>query len=312
MGVIPDVVALVLFTVVGVLMVRYGDRRTRRMALAWPPPAQDRFDPVTLTGERLGYLSGRDFRAIEAAMARLRVGGAVTYQWSTNTLVPTGRRLPSGERTALSTAVLSAVSNETPIAELGRHPDVQRAVREFGADLDHTWKGTDVPPRYFVSAGLPVAALSVAALAWAVLVPPFRAATDVPLVLLAIAGLVAGAVVGSRPVPMETVRERTLRRARERHTHLDPGMNPALSTYGPAAAAVAVGLFGLSAMVATDLPLSSVSVREQTVAAAEALAATMDDDEDDRPLYGCGGFEAAGGGGSGGGVGGVGGGGCGI
>ncbi|GAA0919511.1 hypothetical protein GCM10009557_90540 [Virgisporangium ochraceum] len=300
MGVVRDVIVLVLVAAVGVLLIKHGNRRTRRMALAWPPPGQDRFDPATLTGEQLGYLSDRGNGAIEAAVARLRVGGAVTYRWSDNTLAPTGRGLPDGSATPLSTAVLSAASEQPPIGGLGRHPAVRDAVRDLGGDLDDTWKRTDVPPRHFVSCGIPVLLLSAATLAWAVLVPPFRAVTDVPLILLAVVGLVAGAVVGSQPVPMETIRLRTLRRARERNTHLDPGMNPALRTYGPAAAAVAVGLFGLSAMVDTDLPLSSVSVRDQTAEADAALAAATYDDEDGRPIYGCGGFDAAGGGGGGG------------
>ncbi|GAA1035628.1 hypothetical protein GCM10009557_43960 [Virgisporangium ochraceum] len=43
-----------------------------------------------------------------------------------------------------------------------------------------------------------------------------------------------------------------LTRIKERNGHLDPAMNPALRTYGPAVSAVAVGLFGLGVLSSVD------------------------------------------------------------
>src|ERR1044071_8833259 len=125
MGVVPDVVVLAVFVASGVLLIRYGNRRAQRIAHAWPPARQDRYDPAGLSGEHLGYLSGRGPRAIEAAVAPLRLGGALPFRESTNTFEATGRRLPVEERTALSTAVLSAVPKQTPIGELDRDPKVE-------------------------------------------------------------------------------------------------------------------------------------------------------------------------------------------
>jgi hypothetical protein len=91
-NVVSDVVFLILFIVIGFFLVTRRSDVDDRLA-TWPPPEHDRIDGSTLTGEELGYLQAGDRRSVEAAIARPRVAGAVTYGPGTRNLVPTGLRV---------------------------------------------------------------------------------------------------------------------------------------------------------------------------------------------------------------------------
>src|SRR5688572_30188022 len=98
MGILPDVVAIVLVVVLGLNLMEWAENRNRRTAAVWPPPDAD----LSLIGEELGYLAGGDVRAVEAAIGRLRVAGAVKYQALTDSsagsptfsLAATGQPVP--------------------------------------------------------------------------------------------------------------------------------------------------------------------------------------------------------------------------
>jgi uncharacterized protein (TIGR04222 family) len=258
MNVVPDVVSLILFPILGLVLLAWSVGRAERIAAAWPPADRVRlFDATGRPGEEIGCVVGGKARAVAAAVARLRVAGVVTYDADAEALVPTGRDLPPNSH-PLAAAVLAAVTGKTPVDALHGHPRVAAELRDLDHHVRSVWSAHDVPPRHFVSAGLPVVAFGVAGVAWA-LVPPFRWYTDVPLVLMALFAVLVGVVHCNRPDGMETVATRELRRVREANAHLDPGMRPALLTYGPAAAALAVGLYDLSVLGSTDPALAALS-----------------------------------------------------
>lgn len=258
MDVVPDVVFLILFPVLALVLLYRGIGRSERIAAAWPPDDRVRiFDATGRPGEEIGYLTGGKRRAVEAAVARLRVADVVTYDRDADALVPTGRELPARSH-PLAAAVFSAAPHQIPVATLYHHRRVAGELRELEYRVRGVWHGHDVPRRHFVSAGLPLVAFGLAGLVW-VFVPPFRWFTDLPLFLLALAAVVLGLTLCARPDGMESVATRELRRVKEANAHLDPGMRPALLTYGPAAAALAVGLYGLPVLGSTDPGLAALS-----------------------------------------------------
>ncbi|GIJ58971.1 TIGR04222 domain-containing membrane protein [Virgisporangium aurantiacum] len=277
MGVTLDLVVLVLFPLIGIAVVAWvADLSDRRVA-AWPPPERDWADPDLLTGEQLGLLANGETRAVEAAVARLRVAGAVRYDPAAVALVPTGEPLP--EATDLSTAVLIAAADRVPVAELRAEPGVQAALAELRDGLGDAWYKVDMPPRHFVVVGLPVIGYGLAGLGWA-LIAPFRWYTDVPMYLMAGIAIILGLAGLVRPDTVPLPAARAVDRARKRHDDLHPRRKPALTTYGPAAAATAVGLFGLGALQSVDPGLAVLSFRSD-------VEPEEDDDPDDRFVVGC-------------------------
>jgi uncharacterized protein (TIGR04222 family) len=308
-----DLAFLVVFSVIGFTLATLGSRRTRRLAAAWPPPGKD-FDESNITGEELGLLSGGfvdgEVRAIEAAVARLHVVGLLTYDTARRALVaPHGAAAHDG--TALSAAVLAAVADGVPMDVLTRDARVRAALRGLFASLGRRalpaggkWYESGLPPGYFTGSGWPALLFGLAGFVW-VLIPPHRWYTIVPTVVVALVLCGWAAHIGEDRKDLPTMGRRAFDRVKARNTHLDPAMNPALATYGPAAAALAVGLFGMAALSATDPALAALPFAAMAPVPSTASSTSRTDMTDGAPDldtgFGCGGGDSCGGGSCGGG-----------
>lgn len=279
MVLVADLAFVILFLAGGLALVVHLMDRVTEAAGRLPPESVERFS-ADRPGEELGFLDGGGLRAVAAAVARLRVAGAVTVAVDPRTtkLAATGKPAPDG--TALSAAVLAAAAEQPDGIELTAVKDDARVMavlddleREFGPE----WRTPDVPPRQFRAAGVPLLALGAIGLAWAAF-PPFRWFTDTPLVFLAFFAAVAGVDISREVHTVEPPARRVITTAKRRNGHLAPSENPALLTYGPAAAALAVGLHGIWVMRSTDESLAYASFQELPV----------DDDDDEGFTAGCG------------------------
>jgi hypothetical protein len=142
--------------------------------------------------------------------------------------------------------------------------------------LDDGWL---VPDRRQVS--VVFCAMTLGYLAGAGFIGAVVAHGDEPVGRLALQALAAVALavpIGARSDRYRSV-HRELRRLRGTAAHLRPAARPALRTYGPASAALAVGLFGAAAMTSADPGFATV-----------AAAVEVDDPEaGDGTAGGCGG-----------------------
>ncbi len=126
----------------------------------------------------------------------------------------------------------------------------------------------------------------------------------VGFLVVALVGVAALALVQLLHAPRRTrAGDRLLARLRDENTAISPGMRPDWVAHGPAAAAMGVGLFGASALWASD-PALAEELELQRAAAAGGGTAPVGS-------YGGGDSGAGARGGGGGGCGGGGGGGCG-
>jgi uncharacterized protein (TIGR04222 family) len=261
-----DLAFLVVFSVIGFTLLFVGNRRVKRLSAARPAPEED-FDESDITGEELGLLDGAfttgETRAIEAAVARLRVAGLLTYDTARGTLVAR-RGAATHDGTPLSAAVLAAVADGVPKDVLTRDARVRAALRGLFANLGlrslrarGNWYQTGLPAGHFHGAGWPAFLFSLVGFAW-VFVPPHRWSTNVPTVAVALVLAGWSAHLSDDRKNLPTIGRRAFDRVKERNAHLDPAMSPALATYGPAAAALAVGLFGMAALRATDPALAAL------------------------------------------------------
>jgi hypothetical protein len=256
---VSDVVFLILYVVIGYAVARVCLWAAYRRADAWPPAGLERFEATNLVGEEIGYMAGIKIRAIQAAVARLRVAEAVTYDPDTTLLFPTGASVPGS--TDLSTAVLAAAAGGAPIGRVANDTRVEAAPADIHVRLHRVQPSDQMPPPwYFLRAGLPLVVLVVIGVGWA-LIPPLRWYTDIALTVAAIVVAVWSGQLRSWACALPSIGlwPRVLRRVEERNGHLHPRMSPTLTTYGPAAA-VAVGLFGTEVLRSVDPALAVLSV----------------------------------------------------
>jgi uncharacterized protein (TIGR04222 family) len=259
MALAADIVFLVLYPVLGLVFLGVA----AHLVTTWPTPGRDWLDGVDFTGEEIGELANGPVRSVEAAVARLRVSGALAYDPARRKLVCTSRR---DDVTPLSAAVLDAVADGTAAAAIVDAPGVKAALDRQRSHLEQlrgehcaaaTWRHSDLPRGRRAAAICPPVTFAVVGLAWAA-VGPYRWFTDVPLGLLAIVvGVLGVLLAGSLP----TITDRAVDRLQTGNGHLHPDMHPALATYGPADAALAVGLHGMTVLESTDRALAGVSLR---------------------------------------------------
>jgi hypothetical protein len=260
-----DIVLLVLYPVLGLVFLSLGLvflSLAAHLVTTWPPPGRDWLDGVDFTGEEIGELVNGPVRSVEAAVARLRICGALAYDQARGKLVRTSRH--DDDVTPLSAAVLDAVTDGTAADAIVDDPRVKAALDGQRNHLEQlrrehcaaaTWLHSDLPRGRKAAAIWPPVTLAVVGLAWAV-VGPYRWFTDVPLGLLAVVVGVLGALSA---VAVPTITDRAVDRLKTGNGHLDPDLHPALATYGPADAALAVGLHGMTVLESTDKALAAVS-----------------------------------------------------
>ncbi|HWH02038.1 MAG TPA: TIGR04222 domain-containing membrane protein [Pilimelia sp.] len=263
--------------------------------------------------QQAAYLVGGDQRAAYAALAALRVAGAVGVG-PDGALQQTGP-LPAGA-TALDQAVHHAAGNQARARALTSDMFVRQALDQHRDHLER--------------AGLlPTGAQRVPARLWPLLMLALLAiglarvlsglANDRPVGYLVLAMLVLAVVTVVMLVraPRRTAAsDRVLATLRQRHRHLAPAYRPSYTTYGAAGAAMGVALFGTDALWAMDPAFAAEADVGQHTAGGQAGGASGSHVTDGGGRGSDGGVDSGsggfcGGGGGGGGSGGGCGGGCG-
>jgi uncharacterized protein (TIGR04222 family) len=254
----------------------------------------DGLNADTLDGEEVGYLLGEHERAVAAALAGLRAAGSIRIEQ--HGCLTRGEGPPPKGRIAgeiLRTVTLPVTSAGIAVRTAYDHGWVQAAVVDVRDRLvDRGWLIDRRARRRIAACGLPLIVLAtVGFVAAAVSTASGEPAGD------ALAGAVGASIGGLYlafliPDRYERV-EAELGRLRAAQDHLRPEHAPALVTYGPAAAALAVGLFGTSALLHLD----------PNLAATAAGPAAPDGKSKNGAGSGCGGCGGGGCGGCGGGCG---------
>jgi len=225
----------------------------RRRLEREPPPPETTLDASAFDGEEIGVIVEGDSRAVAAAVARLRVSGALFLDEDGTTLVTRGEPPPDAGR--LAEEVFRVVGTGTTIHYVRQNPSVQAAVAGVRRRTrDAGFVNHERRRRNLAAVARPLWQLAVVGVAGCV-VELSIGAPIWPLALATIAVLVAASRVRIGSF-LSTPTEDALQRIELANRHLAPAARPALITYGPAAAAVAVGLFGAGALAATDGPLA--------------------------------------------------------
>jgi uncharacterized protein (TIGR04222 family) len=258
----------------------------------------------------VAYLSGGPQLAIATALAALRADGAVISAGRGTVRALEAQRTM---RTPLDDAVYDAIrqGRATSVRALRSDQPVRYALDQLHDGLVH--KGLALS-----SAGLTRLRLAAIPLVAVVVVGLVRLAAglmnDKPVVFLigalAIAGVMAVNLI--RKVPRTTkAGDSAVRHARRRYSHLSPASSPAWQTYGPAGAALGVGLFGLPALSSLDPAFAEEAQLGQNLGLSGGGSSGWSSSSSSGGSSCSGGSSGGGGGSSCGGGGGGGGGGCG-
>ncbi|MFD0744577.1 TIGR04222 domain-containing membrane protein [Phytohabitans flavus] len=270
----------------------------RYRALAGPT----QFNAKTLASSEVAYLQGGPDLAVYSALAALRCADAVGVSTERQLLV-TGE--PARRATRLARAVYDAAGRSALPGSLRADAGVAKELARIGDRLERAGLLPDGQTR----AALTTARyLLTAVLVLGVLRLLSGIANEKPLVflLLTVLALAATIVVLWRWRPRRTrAGVRALEELRDDHEHLDPAENPSWRLYGPAAAGLAVGLYGSNALWVADPAFAAEAAVRKDLATAPATGSSSS----------CGSGSSGGScgsdGGGGGGGGGCGGGGCG-
>lgn len=284
---------LVSYVVIAVV-VWVATTRARR-TLADPRPSKPVGD---LSGHPhdVAFLNGGADLAVTSALSAMHLRGTIAPQRGNVQAV--GRLDPGAD--ALERAIHFTTGTAVARRRLPFHGPVATALKDV--------------ERRLVAAGLLISPeqrsailrtgfwmVGVAALGLVRLLAGTASGKPAGLLLVALVGVVVVALVQLGRAPRRTrFGDRTLRELAQQHHTLSPGMRPDWALYGPAAAALGVGIFGVGALWASDPAFAD----ELAVQKASAAGSTTDGG-------GCGSGGDSGGGSSCGGGGGCGGGGCG-
>lgn len=223
--------------------------------------------------EHVAYLTGGPVQAVYAAVAALRSTGSVR---AAGGLIYASGPVPHGGG-ELAAAVHQAAHGGRVIGGLPAHPAVRAALGRTGDRLRR--EGALLSPRRRWAMGLTTVPLFVLAVYGGARFGLNLPTDDVPeasavvlcvlTLICALAALVTGIVVAARAQIRNRGANRLVDDLRRRHAVLSPRNNPSLATNGPAAATLAVGLFGTAALWTADPAFArDADVAEQRVTAA--------------------------------------------
>lgn len=252
-----------------------------------------------LTAEQAAYLQGGEKLAVWAAVARLRAAEAVAVT-PRRTLTAVGRP-PSP--TPLEWAVHEAAARGVRPRDLPLRPEVAGALRRLRDDLERT--GLAVPEEARARARVvPAVLLGLLGLGVVRLFAGLANGRPVLLLLAVLLVLTPVTLVLLLRVPRQgPAAKAALDALRGQHHHLAPINQPAYATYGAAALAMGVALYGTAALWQADPAFAEeADVEEQYAAAGGGYYASSPDGGASGSSGGDGG-----GGGCGGGCGGCGG-----
>jgi uncharacterized protein (TIGR04222 family) len=208
------------------------------------------------TPEHVAYLTGGPLQAVYAGVAALRSTGSVQ---AANGRIFASGPLPPGAG-AIAAVVHHAAQVGMPVAALSTHPAVRAELHRAGDRLRS--QGVLLSPGRRWAMGLATVPLFVMALFGAARLAlnlptderpePVAIVLIVLTVILAMFALFTGIVVAARAQIRTRGATRLVRDLRRRYAFLAPRHNPSLTGNGPAAATLAVGLFGTAALWAAD------------------------------------------------------------
>ncbi|MFC6886349.1 TIGR04222 domain-containing membrane protein [Actinomadura yumaensis] len=225
---------------------------TRRLCAPGRDPARD------LHPYEVAYLLGEGRRAVAAALTLLRAEGAIEAYDKGKIRVTGSRRDPG---TPLDDAVHRALASggASSPGDVADSPQVKTALDELRQGLSR--EGLLLSPADHARrrlASLPFAAV------WLVAVARLVAAVrgDKPMGFLIAALIVTSLFLLYLMVDPEgrtRAGDRVAAGFRERYAHLDPARQPAWTTYGGAATALGVAVFGATALASFDPAFAETS-----------------------------------------------------
>ena len=252
-------------------------------------------DVDRLSPQQVAYLNGRERQAIYTALGGLRAAGAID-SGPDRTLAQTGP-LPSGV-TPLDTAVYSAAGRRIRVRDLGSDPWVTAAVDQLRERLENAGLARTAAQRrtarLWAIAGTTLVGIGIARLV-AGIGNGKPVGFLVPSVVLAVFVTIAMLVTPSGTATRAATRG--MAELRRRHQYLSPGQSPSYATYGAAAAAMGVALYGAASLYDMD-PVFAAGADTVRAKAANGWAGA---DGGGTSCGGGGGTSCGGGGGCGGG-----------
>lgn len=260
--------------------------------------ADSRASGTTPTGPHdLAYLNGGADLAVTSALAAMHLTGTVAP--SKGLIHAVGRPAPGAD--ALERAVHFTTGSPVTRARLPLHRSVRTALDAMDERLvAHGLLLSDVQRGRIRAVGWWMVA--VAGLGLVRLLAGVAEGRPVGFLLVALLAVSVVALVQLLRAPRRTrAGDRLLARLRDEHHELDPAQRPDWVAHGPAAAALGIGIFGVSAVWASDPVLAEELAVQKATAGGDGGSS----------FVGGGGDSGGGGGDGGGGGGGCGGGGCG-
>jgi uncharacterized protein (TIGR04222 family) len=202
------------------------------------------------TPEHVAYLTGGPQQAVYAAVAALRSTGSV--QAANGLVYATGPAPAGGD--VLAAAVHHAARPGAPVTGLPAHPAVHAELSRAGDQLRAQGSLLSSGRRWAMGlAAVPlfvVALFGGARLAWNL--PTDDIGPAVLTAICALLAMVTSIVLASRKQIRTRGANRLIRDLRRRYAALAPRHNPSLAGNGPAAATLAVGLFGTAVLWTAD------------------------------------------------------------
>ncbi|GLI01857.1 TIGR04222 domain-containing membrane protein [Phytohabitans aurantiacus] len=217
-----------------------------------------------LTAEQVAYLQGGDKLAMWAAVGRLRSVESITVT-ARGKLATTGTPPPSP--TPLEWAVHQAASQGARPRELPVQPEVASALHRLRDELERT--GLALPEEARTRARVvPVVMLGLLALGVVRLFAGLANDRPVLLLVAVLAVLTPVTLVLLRVPRTGKAAAAALEHLRVRHKHLAPINQPAYATYGAAALAMGVALYGTATLWHADPAFAQEAEIEEQYAAA--------------------------------------------
>lgn len=236
---------LVAYIVIATAVWVAGARARRILA---DPPAKGPAGDISTRPHDVAYLNGGSELAVYSAVGAMHLRG--TLATSRGTVQAVGRLDPGADD--LERAVHFTTASPVHARRLPLHGPVMTALaaidqRLVGAGLllSTEQRGRIRQVGFWMGA--------VAGLGLVRMLAGIAGAKPVGLLVAALLGVTVVAVVQLATAPRRTRHgDRTLDRLRHDHDSLEPGCAPDWLVYGPAGAALGIGLFGTSALWASD------------------------------------------------------------
>ncbi|KWX19706.1 hypothetical protein AFM11_34235 [Mycolicibacterium wolinskyi] len=225
-----------------------------RIAAAPRRPA--RAQPISAT--ELAFLRS-DVAPVVTALAGLRASGRITGRDQVDHTAPAGPEVDLFTARMLERAATDPV-HTVPTLFAASQPDLASLEAQLSARGLVRTRAERARMRWGTAPSIAVLLVGVASCVYLVTQVSHRAEDVVPLVVMVIAVVLFGLVVLPRLLTVDRLTRagrRLLAAEQERLAYLEPAKRPAFATYGPAAVAWSVALFGTGALWAVDADYST-------------------------------------------------------